>query len=275
MLRIISLSLILVFIAGCSGQSTAELRRLQMLEAQRAEEATREAQKLAAERDTRIQTRLNDAHNAWENDRNLTSIDITSLFENHGAQLTAGKTYFVEFELQAARYNYGEDKQSFTIVGMRNLPSSKVYSPIFPDENALYQPGQKAKSVLEFTLRDEKEENQMAQLVEREDGQRWVAAVLNFKDYESLVTLQNSWRWEPGLFDDISWHVPPEVAYPQTSSRSLSMQIGFRFCPLDRCYLDSNYRKHAIHGVRADVISIAIGNRDTDNILAEFVRDAL
>ena len=44
MLRIISLSLILVFIAGCSGQSTAELRRLQMLEAQRAEEAAREAQ---------------------------------------------------------------------------------------------------------------------------------------------------------------------------------------------------------------------------------------
>jgi len=273
MFRIIALALCLLTISGC-GPSKEELLRQQMLEAQRQEEARREAERLAAERDARIQVRLNDARDAWAEARYLTDDMITTLFNGELTQdLRAGTTYFAEFELQAAKYNYGAGKQSFVIVGMRNLPNSKIYSAIFPDENASYQPGQIAKSVLEFTLRNQTEENRLGQTVEKDDGQRWVAAALNFKDYPSLVTMQSSWRWEPGLFEDISWHVSPEKAYEFTSERALTMQVGFRFCPLQRCRLEHQYRQHPIHAVRTEIMSVVIGNRETDSVLSEFVRE--
>ena len=273
MLRLVVLCLCILSVTGC-GPSKEELLRQQLLEAQRQEDARREAERLAAERDARVQSRLNDARDTWSQQNYLSSDLLDTLF---GGELTsdlrAGKTYYAEFELQAAKYNYGDNKQSFVIVGMRNLPNSTVYSPIFPDEKAAYQPGQKAKSVLEFTLRNETEENRLAQIVEKEDGHRWVAAALNFKEYESLATLQSSWRWEPGLFEDLSWYITPEKAYEQTSGRNLTMQIGFRFCPLQRCKLEHQYRKHPIDAIRSDVISIVIGNRTNGSVLAEFVRE--
>ncbi len=273
MIRLVTLLLCLLTIAGC-GPSKEELLRQQLLEAQRLEEARKEAERLAAERDARIQSRLNEAREAWDTSNYLDGAMIDGLFDGKlTKELRAGTTRFVEFELQAAKYNYGAGKQSFVIVGMRNLPNSKVYSAIFPDENAAYQPGQIAKSVLEFTLKNETELNRLSQTVEKEDGQRWVAAALNFKDYPSLVTMQSSWRWEPGLFEDISWHVSPEKAYEFTNERALTMQIGFRFCPLQRCRLEHQYRQHPIHAIRSDIVSVVIGHRGTDSVLAEFVRE--
>ncbi len=249
MLRLAVLVLCAIVISAC-GPSKEELRRQQLLEAQRLEEARLEAERLAAERDARVQERLNDARDAWSGAEYLSESDIDTLFSGDiTSDLRAGKTYYIELELQAAKYNYGERKQSFVIVGMRNLPNSTVYSPLFPDKNAAYQPGQKAK------------------------GQRWVAATLNFKDYDVLATMQSSWRWEPGLFEDLSWYISPEKAYEHTSERALTMQIGFRFCPLQRCRLEHEYRKHPISAIRTDVMSILVGSRASDRVLAEFVRE--
>jgi len=270
----IALLLVCALAVSACGPSKEELRRQQLLEAQRLEEARREAERLAAERDARVQERLNDARTSWNNNIYLDDQTIDILFSGDiTSELRAGKTYYYEFELQAANYNYGDRKQSFVIVGIRNLPNSEVYSPLFPDRAAAYQPGQKAKSVLEFTLRNQTEENRLGQIVEREDGKRWVAAALNFKDYDVLATMQSSWRWEPGLFEDLSWIISPEKAYEHTSGRNLTMQVGFRFCPLERCRLSHTYRKHPINAIRTDVISILVGNRATGQVLAEFVRE--
>lgn len=273
MSRILVLFLCLLTISGC-GPSKEELRRQQLLENQRIEDARREAQRLAAERDARIQVRLNDARDAWSNKVYLNNADIDQLFSGELTRdLRAGKTYYIELELQAAKYNYNEGKQSFVIVGIRNLPNSAIYSPLFPDRDAAYQPGQKAKSVLEFTLKNETEKNRLGQTVEKEDGKRWVAAALNFKDYDVLATMQSSWRWEAGLFEDLSWLVNPETAHKQTSDRSLTMQIGYRFCPLQRCRFEHQYRQHPISAIRTDVMSVLVGNRSTGQVLAEFVRE--
>ncbi|MEC8444359.1 MAG: hypothetical protein VXZ05_09135 [Pseudomonadota bacterium] len=273
MFRLTLLLICALAVTAC-GPSKEELRRQQLLEAQRLEEARREAERLAAERDARVQDRLNESRRAWSAQERLTTADLDALFAgNLNQKLRAGDTYFAEFELQAAKYNYGERKQSFVIVGMRNLPNSEVYSPLFPDKHAAYQPGQKAESVLELTLRNETETNRLGQTVEKDAGQRWVAATLNFKDAPLLTTMQSSWRWEPGLFEDLSWFISPEKAYEQTSGRSLTLQVGFRFCPLSRCRLDHTYRKHPIHAVRSDVISVTVGNRANGQVLAEFVRE--
>ncbi len=264
---------------ACSGPSKEELQRMQLLEAQRAEQAALAAQKEAQERKIRTLERLTDARTAWKKKTQLSQQQINTLFSSSPEDgLSSDKIYYIQFDLQPAKYNYGQNKQNFTIVGMRNLPNSAVYGPLFPDEKAQYQPGQLAKSVLEFALKEETEINRIGQKVLRDRGQRWVAAVLNFKNYDSLVNQTSNqgtlWRWEPGLFDDLSWDVTPEVAYPYTSERTLSLQLGLRFCLLkDRCYLDSDYRKHPTHAVRAEVISVLVASHKKDEILAEFIRE--
>ncbi|WP_430462028.1 hypothetical protein ACQUQU_04365 [Thalassolituus sp. LLYu03] len=265
----------LAALAACSGPSKEELRRMQLLEAQRAEAAAIAAQQEAQARDARIQERLSAARNAWKNNTRLGKNTVDTLYAPDAAKkLDPAATYFLRSELQPARYNYADNKQSFTIVGMRNLPNSAVYGPLFPDDKAQYQPGQLAKSVLEFTLQEETEENRLGQQVLRERGQRWVAASLNFKNYETLLKKSGDWTWEPGLFDDLSWNTSPEEAYPYTSARSLTLQIGMRFCVIsDRCYLESDYRKHPTHAVRADIISVLVADEKSGKILAEFVRE--
>lgn len=265
----------LLALTACTGPSKEELRRMQLLEAQRAEAAALAAQQEAQARDARIKERLNNARSAWKKQSLSATTVIDTLFSSQAAQkLDPATTYFMQYELQPSRYNYADNKQSFTIVGMRNLPNSTVYGPLFPDEHAQYQPGQLAKSVLEFALREETEENRLGQQVLRERGQRWVAATLNFKNYDSLLNRSENWSWEPGLFDDLAWKVTPEEAYPYTSARSLTVQMGMRFCVLsDRCYLESDYRKHPTHAVRAEVVSILVADRKSGKILAEFVRD--
>ncbi|UXD87879.1 hypothetical protein [Thalassolituus hydrocarboniclasticus] len=276
-MRMLIILACILTLQACSGPSKEELRRMQLLEAQRAEQAALAAQKEAQEREIRTRQRLSDARTAWQKKTKLSSSQIDNLFgQNPAAALSSDKIYYVQFDLQPAKYNYGQNKQSFTIVGMRNLPNSAVYGPLFPDEKAQYQPGQLAKSVLEFALKEETEINRIGQEVLRDRGQRWVAATLNFKSYDSLVNQNNTskWYWEPGLFDDLSWNITPEAAYPYTSERTLTLQLGLRFCLLtDRCYLDSDYRKHPTHAVRAEVMSVLIASHKNGDILAEFIRE--
>ena len=262
-------------LTACTGPSKEELRRMQLLEAQRAEAAALAAQQEAQAREQRMSERSKGAHAAWQNSQRITDKQVAALFSAAAeTTLDPATTYFVEFELQPARYNYGSNKQSFTIVGMRNLPNSTDYSPLFPDEKAQYQPGQSAKSVLEFVLTEETEMNRLGQMMLKERGQRWVAATLNFKNYNSLYSDNSEWFWEPGLFDDLSWKTTPESAYPYTSARSLKLQMGLRFCVIsDRCYLESTYRKHPTHAVRAEVLSILVADKKSGKIMAEFIRE--
>ena len=266
----------LALLSACSGPSKDELRRMQMLEAQRAEAAAQAAREEALAREERMDARLTAAANAWHVRAQLSKATTDTLFAPGASEkLDPAATIFMQFELQPARYNYAANKQSFTIVGMRKLPDSAVYGPLFPDDKAAYQPGQAARSVLEFTLNEETEENHVGQQVLRDRGQRWVAAALNFKQYPTLIKRSGNWEWEPGLFDDLSWKTSPEEAYPFTSARTLTLQVGMRFCVLsDRCYLESEYRKHPTHAVRAEIISILIGDTRSGEVMAEFVRDA-
>ena len=262
-------------LSACSGPSREEQHRMEMLRAQQAEQAALAAQQEAALREQRITLRTAQAEKAWQQQNTLSTKQINSLFSSNAENsFSADETYFIQFELQAAKYNYSAKKQSFTIVGMRNLPNSADYSPLFPDDEAMYQPGQQAKSVLEFTLKEDTEENRLGQQVLRDRGQRWVAAMLNFKTYGILTDNNAEWLWEPGLFEDISWQTTPEAAYPYTSARSVVLQLGVRLCTLERCYLDTEYRKHPTHAVRAEVVSATVGDRKSKKILAQFIREA-
>ncbi len=265
---------VLLTLTGCAGPSKEELYRQQLLEAQRAEQAALQAQQEAQAREARISERRQQATAAWTGSQAMDKHAINTLFDDTaGTQLDAAATYYVQFELQPAKYDYQQKKQSFTIVGMRNLPNSTDYSPLFPDDQALYQPGQLAKSVLEFTLQEETEENRLGQQVLQERGQRWVAATLNFKSYQGLINNNSDWYWEPGLFEDLSWNSTPEAAYPYTSARSLVLQVGYRFCLLQQCYLDTMYRRHPTHAVRAEIMSILVADRESGKIMAEFIRE--
>ena len=275
MSRIALLIAISTLISACSGPSSEELRRMQLLEAQRAEQAARQAQLEAERRQQRIDSRLASAQQALSKKTTLSDQQIGQLFSKNPEQhLSADRIYYQIFDLQPAKYNYGKAKQSFTLVGMRNLPNSAVYSPLFPDESALYQPGQKAKSVLEFALREETELNRIGQPVLKAKGQRWVAATLNFKNSDILQSDQRSWFWEKGLFEDLSWQIAPEVSYPHTAERDLKIQLGFRLCLMkDRCYLESQYRKHPTYAVRAEVLSAMVFNQKTGELMATFINE--
>lgn len=273
----VALLLAAALISACSGPSTEELRRMQLLEAQRAEASARQAQIEAEQRQQRVTLRQNGAHQGWKDGNSFSDQQVEQLFGSHPEkQLSSDDIYYVTFDLQPAKYNYGKAKQSFSIVGMRNLPNSAVYGPLFPDESALYQPGQKAKSVLEFALKEETEMNRLGKDVLKANGQRWVAAALNFKSYQSsLRSQQQHWSWEKGLFDDLSWQAAPETTYPHTVDRDLKIQIGLRLCLLkDRCYLESKYRDHPTHGVRAEVLSVLVGNQKTGEVMATFINEA-
>lgn len=271
----LALLLTAILLSACSGPSTEELRRMQLLEAQRAEASARQAQLEAEQRQKRVIQRQQQAQKNWQASGKLSEQQIEQLFSPAAEQqLSSENTYYTTFDLQPAKYNYGKAKQSFSIVGMRNLPNSAVYGPLFPDESALYQPGQKAKSVLEFALKEETAMNRLGKAVLKDGGKRWVAAALNFKTYQSLQSQNKDWFWEKGLFDDISWQASPEVVYPHTSNRDLTIQIGLRLCLMkDRCYLDSNYRNHPTHGVRAEVLSVLVGNKKTGEVMATFINE--
>lgn len=266
---------IALLISACSGPSSEELRRMQLLEAQRAETAARQAQLEAERRQQRYQDRQSSAHTASQTNNQLSEQQIHHIFSATPEQsLSSDKIYYLTYDLQPAKYNYNSSKQSFTLVGMRNLPNSGIYSQLFPDESALYQPGQKAKSVLEFALKEETERNRLGKYVLKDKGQRWVAASLNFKNNQQLTSANPQWFWEKGLFDDISWKVAPEVSYPHTANRDLKIQLGFRLCLMkDRCYLNSTYRQHPTHAVRAEVLSALVVNQKSGEILAEFIND--
>lgn len=274
MSRLLLLLLATLTLISC-GASKEDLMRQQLLELQRQQEAERLAQQEALKKQQRREARQYDAHLAWVEKNYLTSDKVKSLFESRPTE-AGEQIHYLEFDLKPGDYDFDSDKQPFAIAGMRTLNNSRVYSPLFPDTQAEYQPGQKAKSVIEFTLERETEINRVGIEVEKQTGTRWVAATENFKlDSAHLVTLQKSWQWETGLFDDLSWAVPFERARDEIRGRQLKVQIGFRFCSLQRCQLEHQYLQHPINAIRGNIASILISNRETNKLLAEFYYEGL
>ena len=267
-------------IAAC-GPSKTELARLQLLDDQRARAAAELAQQAAQKNQRRVATRLLDAKQHWLVEDDLSEEQIQGLFRSQDrrfaglsqASLQGQQSYFMRYPLQASRYRYKQGTHPLSIVGIRSLANSGPYSELFPNASARYSPGHSANSVLEFVLQQDLEKNRLGQDVLMTKGHRWVAAVANFKQDDSLKSLDRQWHWIDDVFEDINWQAPPEVTHPQTDSRALEIQLGLRFCTLtDRCYSNIDYRGHPTHAVRAEVISILIGNRKSGEILARFVR---
>ncbi len=271
-----------LLLAAC-GPSKEELARLELLAQEQARIAAEQAQKEALARKKRITSRLQGADSHWQSKNYLTAKNVQALFSSQDkrfagltdAELEQQNTYYINYSLQAARYQYKKGFHPFNIVGIRSLPNSGPYSSLFPDEAADYAPGHSAKSVVEFTLQQDLEKNRLGQDVLMKNGHRWVATVLNFKNYPALKSYNRDWKWIPGVFEDIKWQAAPEKTHAQSDTRALEVQLGLRFCTLeDRCYSNIDYRGHPTHAVRAEVMSIYVGNKESGEILAKFVREA-
>lgn len=278
----VAITTVALLLAAC-GPSKEELARLELLAQEQARIAAEHAQKEAKARKQRISSRLQGADLHWKNKDYLTESNVQALFSSQDKrfagltdeELEQQNTYFVSYPLQAARYQYKKGFHPFNIVGIRSLPNSGPYSSLFPDEAADYAPGHSAKSVVEFTLQQDLEKNRLGQDVLMKNGHRWVATVLNFKNYPALKSYNRDWKWIPGVFEDIKWSAAPEKTHAQSDTRALEVQLGLRFCTLeDRCYSNIDYQGHPTHAVRAEVMSIYIGNRDSGKLLAKFVREA-
>jgi hypothetical protein len=270
-----------ILLAAC-GPSKEDLARLELLSQEQARIAAKHAQQEARERKKRITTRLTSADHNWKTKDYLAEQDVQALFSSQDkrfagltdAELEQQNTYYINYPLQAARYQYKKGFHPFNIVGIRSLPNSGPYSSLFPDEAADYAPGHSAKSVLEFILHQDTEKNRLGQDVLMKNGHRWVATVLNFKNYPALKSMNRDWQWIAGVFEDIKWQAEPETTHAQTENRALEVQLGLRFCTLaDRCYSNIDYQGHQTHAVRAEVMSIYVGNRETGKVLAKFVRE--
>ncbi|MGK0249498.1 MAG: hypothetical protein ACI910_002244 [Oleispira sp.] len=271
-----------LLLAAC-GPSKAEITRFDLLAQEQARVAAEQAQQEANIRNKRIKSRLQSADLHWGNKDYLTEENVQALFSSQDkrfAGLTNEKleqqsTYYINYPLQAARYNYKKGFHPFRIVGIRSLPDSGPYSSLFPDEAADYAPGPSAKSVVEFALHQDLEKNRLGQEVLMKNGHRWVATVLNFKNHSTLKVYNRQWQWIPGVFEDIKWNASPEETHAQSDGRHLEVQLGLRFCTLkDRCFSSIDYQDHPTHAVRAEVISLYVGNRESGEILAKFVRKA-
>ncbi len=278
----VAITTVALLLAAC-GPSKEELARLELLAQEQARIAAEHAQKEAKARKQRISSRLQGADLHWKNKDYLTESNVQALFSSQDKrfagltdeELEQQNTYFVSYPLQAARYQYKKGFHPFNIVGIRSLPNSGPYSSLFPDEAADYAPGHSAKSVVEFTLQQDLEKNRLGQDVLMKNGHRWVATVLNFKNYPALKSYNRDWKWIPGVFEDIKWSAAPEKTHAQSDTRALEVQLGLRFCTLeDRCYSNIDYQGHPTHAVRAEVMSIYVGNRDSGKLLAKFVREA-
>lgn len=278
----ISLTLLLTLLLAACGPSKQELMRLELLAQEQARIAAEQAQKEADIRRKRINKRIANADIHWAGKQYLNDKEVIDLFSSQDkrfdalsdSELKQKSTYFVSYPLQAARYQYNKGFHPFNIVGIRSLPDSGPYSDLFPDEAADYAPGHSAKSVLEFVLHQDLVKNRLGQDVLMENGHRWVATVLNFKNYPALKSYNRDWKWIPGVFEDLKWSAAPEKTHAESDSRALEIQLGLRFCTLeDRCYSNIDYQGHPTHAVRAEVMSIYVGNTDTGKVLAKFVRE--
>lgn len=242
LVSLLSLSLLL---AAC-GPSKEEILRQQILAQQRAEIARLEAQTRAQ----RAQERLLAAQQQLANKADISALGLAAtgkLLDN----VTPTKSYYFDIGLQADKYNYGQELQSFAIIGMRIVNSQN----------------------LELILASEKTENHLYQTIEKPSGKRLSALMENIKQQNILLKRDNNWRWNASNFNDFDWLVGPEEAWDLTSKAQLNMQLELRFCALGPCQSDYNYQGHPTTSYQAEVLSLLIYRTDNRKILASFVSD--
>ena len=80
MSRIALMMSVIALLSACSGPSSEELRRMQLLEAQRAEAAARQAQLEAERRQQRYENRQASARNASQNYTQLSDQQVEQVF---------------------------------------------------------------------------------------------------------------------------------------------------------------------------------------------------
>lgn len=249
-----------LLLSGC-GPSKEEVLRLQMLEAQRA--AAAEAARAEAEaREQRVKERLQQAYQALQHQHSLSDRDIQALFAQT-SRIDPLATYFVSRELQPAKYSYGDQKQRFSVVGLRRISAGDAY----PAATA-------ATPQLELALFTETELNRLHQPVTKAGGQRLTVVVGNFKQQPLLRNLSRNWHWEAGLFDDLRWDTSPEQAWALTSGRDVRIQFGLRLRPENLHQQRYIHQEHPTHSLQAEVISILVTDGRSGQVLAEFIREA-
>lgn len=263
MIRII-LIMAALFISAC-GPSKEEILRLQLLEQQRIA-AELAAQREAEARELRIQQRSQEAHSAFKKNASLTAKQWQQLF-NQPHDFKAEQIYFAKISLQAARYSYADKHQVFSIIGMRPVANQTPYATILANS--------KKSSFLELTLFSETELNRVNQEVAKEGGQRLAVAFDNIKKQPLLRGSNSQWRFDDALFHDLRWSVSPEQAWEVTSGRDAYVQVGLRICATPQCQVRYTYQSQPTLGLQADVISLLVIDGKSQQVLTEFVREAL
>lgn len=251
-----------VLLSAC-GPSKQEILRQEILAQQRAEAARIEAQ----ERADRAHARLEEArqHLSSSTTENISTQDTLHLLRN----AETNKAYFFSIDLQAEKYNYNQKLQSFALVGLRTVDSSKTGNENF----ATLLTTLKTDKALELILAKEVEFNRLNQAVEKAGTQRIASLIPNIKTNQSLVIKNAAWQWNTGAFNDLNWQVDPEQAWELTSKHELKLQIGLRFCTHAPCLVTHDYQQHKTYSYQADVLSLLIYRADNKEVLAEFVSE--
>lgn len=259
--------------SACSQHSHEEKMRLQLIEQQRQSQLALLAEQAQQEQALRVQQRQQQAHAHahWHMlHRDNSAMHIP--FKQQIDTLSASKTYFYTFDLFAERYQYAQQQQPFTLVGLRTVTNNADYIALLPDESARFLGTARIPSVLEFVLQQEMTRNRLQQTVIKPQGQRWVAVTENIKQQPTLQSIHHEWHWDKGAFTDLIWQTSPENAHQRIQDRQLQAHMGFRFCTTNRCRLDTSYQDHPTHAIRAEVMSVLIVHPPSGDILAEFYR---
>lgn len=262
MKAIISLVALSFLLAACS-PSKQDILRQQQLAQKRAEAARLEAQ----ERALAAQTRLANAHQNLRHNAApaQTPAQALKLLES----TEPNKIYYFTADLQADKYNYSQETQSFAIVGLRvvhkNRESNENFSTLL---EAL-----KRNNALELILAKETQLNNLHQLIEKPNTARVAAFIPNIKTDRLLLTRNQKWSWNSRAFNDLDWLTSPEIAWEITSNYDFKMQVGLRFCSQEPCLVKHSYQDHPTYTYQADVMSILIYRSDNKEVVAEFIND--
>lgn len=236
---------------GC-GPSKQEILRQQMLEAQRIEAAEKAARQKAALREERIVERRQQAYDTLQSQQVLKKKKIQTLFSQPQA-IDDQNAYFFNLALQPAKYDYGDKKQRFTVIGMRQLSLNSAFSDLISDWQT--------KTGLELRL-----------LKESPNNDQLVAVTPNFKQQSLLENNNPNWLWANSLFTDLSWNTSPEKAERITADRQAYLQVGLRFCTSQQCIKHYEHKNSMTQAVAAQVVSVLVVDKSDRVILAEFIR---
>lgn len=250
MKSLLSLIIVSLLLVGC-GPSKQEVLRLKMLEAQRIEAAAEAARQEAAQREQRIVERRQQAYETLQNQQVLKGSSIQELYSLPN-DISVSSTYFFNVPLQPEKYNYADNQQGFTIIGMRRLNATSAFVDLLNQWQT--------NTALELSLQEESP-----------DTDELVSVIPNIKQRSLLENKNPNWTWNQSLFTDLTWNVSPEEAWQITSTRNAYIQIGLRFCNTEECIKHYTHKDKTVQALAAKVMSVLIVDKSNQKALAEFV----